>query len=308
VAVPEAEDAVVAVVAVEHEAVFALAPAAVVFAAASVADTFAAVPAAVVFAAASLADIFVAAFVAAADAAVSVADIVVAASVADVAELQASVDIVLVFDVLVPVPVGGVEVDSPGRPRFFDLPNVAHYASPSSSVEGVGQESVHSSTGVRTSYGLCSILSNPGRHHNKSLERSYNKPNPGHNNVNDTNDLPMDATTSHSRKKGLLLHQEQRTHRAYQAALSLPEVPQIQWVPVLKFQYLHRPLPLLEQKRQLPTPQGLSTIVSFSFCCLLIWFDEYLGTAAISRAVTGRVLDRIVHTAFFPLSSFPALR
>ena len=66
---------------------------------------------------------------------VFVAVVFVAASVADAAELQASVDIVLVFDVLVPVSVDAVEVDSLGRPRFFAVPNVDHCASSSSSAE-----------------------------------------------------------------------------------------------------------------------------------------------------------------------------
>ena len=57
---------------------------------------------------------------------------------ADVAEPQASVDIALAFDVLVPVSVVAVEVDSPEHPRFFAFPNVCYYAKPSSSVEAVG--------------------------------------------------------------------------------------------------------------------------------------------------------------------------
>jgi len=126
-------------------------------------------------------------------------------SVADVAEPQASVDIALASDVLAPVSVVSVEVDSSERPRFLAFPNVDYYSSSSSSVEVVGEESVHSSTGVRTNYGLCSILSNPGLHQNKNLEHCYNKPNPGYNNVSDTNDLPMDATTNHSRKTCLHL-------------------------------------------------------------------------------------------------------
>ena len=59
-------------------------------------------------------------------------------SVADVAEPQASVDIAVAFDVLVPVSVVVVEVDSSGRPKFLAFPNVDHYASSSSSVEVVG--------------------------------------------------------------------------------------------------------------------------------------------------------------------------
>jgi hypothetical protein len=59
-------------------------------------------------------------------------------SVADVAEPQASVDIAVAFDFLVPVSVVVVEVDSSGRPKFLAFPNVDHYASSSSSVEVVG--------------------------------------------------------------------------------------------------------------------------------------------------------------------------
>jgi hypothetical protein len=59
-------------------------------------------------------------------------------SVADVAEPQASVDIAVAFDFLVPVSVVLVEVDSSGRPKFFAFPNIDYYASSSSSVEVVG--------------------------------------------------------------------------------------------------------------------------------------------------------------------------
>jgi hypothetical protein len=44
--------------------------------------------------------------------------------VADVAEPRVSVDIPLASDVLVPVSVVTVEVDSSGRPRFFVYPNI----------------------------------------------------------------------------------------------------------------------------------------------------------------------------------------
>jgi hypothetical protein len=187
--------------------------------------------------------------------AVSVADLevpeprvvfVAVVSVADIVEPQASVDIALAFDVLVPVSVVAVEVDSSGRPRFLAFPNIDHFASSSSSVGVAGEESVHSSTGVRTNYSRCSIFSNLGLHHNKNLGHCYNKPNAHYNKVSDTNDHPMDATTSHSRKTGLHLYQEQRTHRSYQASLSHPEAPRIRWVAAERFQYLHLPLPLLE--------------------------------------------------------------
>jgi hypothetical protein len=179
---------------------------------------------------------------------------VAVASVVYVSEPQAFVDIALVFDVLVPVFVVAVEDDSSGLPRFFAFPNIDYYSKSSSSVEVAGEGFVHSSTGVRTNYGLCNILSSRGLHRNKILEHCYNKPSPGYNSASDTNDLPMDATTNHSRKTHLHLHLEQRTRSPFQASLSQPEVAQIRSVVAEKFQYLCLPLPLLEQERQLPTP------------------------------------------------------
>ncbi len=166
--------------------------------------------------------------------------------VGDVAEPQASVDIALAFDVLVPLSVFVVEVGNSGLPKFHVFPNVHHYAISSSSVELDGEVFVHSSIDVRTNDGLCSILSNLGLHQNRNLGHAYNKPNPGYNNVSDTNDLPMDATTNHSRKTDPLVYKVQRTHRSYRATLLLPEVPQIRRVVAEKFQYLYLPLPLLE--------------------------------------------------------------
>jgi hypothetical protein len=55
-------------------------------------------------------------------------------SVADVAELQAYVDIPFPFDVLIPVSVFAVGVDSSGHPMFLAFPNVGHYAIASSPV------------------------------------------------------------------------------------------------------------------------------------------------------------------------------
>jgi hypothetical protein len=156
-------------------------------------------------------------------------------SVADVAGPQVSVDIAVAFVVLVPVSVVVAEVDSSGRPKFLAAPNVDHYASSASSVEVVGWESVHSSTGARTNFGPCSILSNLGLHQNKTLECGHNTPSPGYNTVSDTNDLPMDATTTHSRKTCLPLRWEQRKHRSYQATLSHPEAPEIRRVVAEKY-------------------------------------------------------------------------
>ena len=166
----------------------------------------------------------------------AVAEPEVLALVLAVAEPEVvSVDIALAFVVLVPVSDVVVEVDSSGRPKFLAFPNVDPYATSSSSVEVVGKESVHSSTGDRTNYGLCNILSNPGQHQNKNLERCYKNPNPGYNNVSDTNALPIDATTNHSRKTCPHLYKEQRKHSSYQGSLSQSEVPEIRWVVVEKY-------------------------------------------------------------------------
>jgi hypothetical protein len=209
-------------------------------------------------------------YVSAADVAEHQASVDIAfASAADVAEHQASVGIDLVFDVLTPVSVFAVEADSAGRPRSSAFPNIGYYSSSSSSYEVAGMVSVHSSNGVRTNYGFYNILSTPGLYQSKNSERCYNKPNPGHNNTNDTSVLPTDATTNHSRKKCLLLYQEQRTHRTYQAALSSLGGQLSRWVAAeeFQFQYLHLPLPSLGRERQLPATKELSPKVTFSFCC-----------------------------------------
>ena len=146
--------------------------------------------------------------------------------VADVAEPRASVDIAVAFVVLVPVCDVVGEVDSSGRPKFFAFPNICSFPNPSSSGGVVGEESVHSPTDVRTNYDLCSILSNLGLHQNKNLEHCYNNPNPGYNNVNDTNDLPKNATTNHSRNRSLHQCQGQRRH-TFQVSLSPLVVRQI---------------------------------------------------------------------------------
>ena len=147
-------------------------------------------------------------------------------SVADVAEPRASVDIVVAFAVLVPVSVVVAWVYSSGRPKFLAFPNVDHFASSSSSVEAVGEESVHSSTSARTNHGFCSILSNLGPRQNKNLEHCYNNPNPGHNTVSDTSALPTDATTNHCRKRCRHLRQGQRRHTS-RGSLPPPAVRQI---------------------------------------------------------------------------------
>ena len=148
--------------------------------------------------------------------------------VAVVSEPQASVDIAVAFVVLVLVSGVVGEVDSLGRPKFAVSPNAYSFPSLSSSVEFDDEVFVGSSIGARTNYGLCSTLSNLDPRQNKNREHTYNKPSPGHNNVSDTNGLPMGATTNHSRKRGLPQHQGKRKHRS-QAALSILVVRQIRW-------------------------------------------------------------------------------
>jgi hypothetical protein len=165
---------------------------------------------------------------------VAVASVAVV-SLAGVAEPQASVDIHVVFVVLVPVSAALVEVDSSEHPTFVAFPNVDCCATSASSVEVVGDQSVRNATDAHTSYDLCSILSTLGLHHNKNLEHSCNNPSPGYNTVSDTNDLAMDATTNHSRKTNQRLFQEQRIHRAYQVALSQLEVRQTRQAAVSQY-------------------------------------------------------------------------
>ncbi len=171
---------------------------------------------------------------------------VVVVSLADVAELPASVDIAVASVVLAPVSDVVAEVDSSGRPTFVVFPNVDCYATSASSVEVVGDQSVHSAMGAHTNYGLCSILSNLGLHHNKNLEHCYNNPSPGYNTVSDTNHPAMDATTSHSRRTSLPLPQAQRKHWVHQVALSQPEVRQTRLVAVDQYLHLYLPVPWLE--------------------------------------------------------------
>jgi hypothetical protein len=162
-------------------------------------------------------------------------------SVADVAEPRAYSDIAVAFAALEPVVVAAAEADSSGRPRFLAFPNVDHYASSSSSVQAVGQEPVHSSTGALANYGFCNILSTPGLHQNRNLEHYHNNPSPGCSNASDTIDLAINATTSHSRSIGPRLRQGPHRHRLYRESLSHPGLPEMRWA--------------VAGKRVLPAPQ-----------------------------------------------------
>jgi len=160
-------------------------------------------------------------------------------SAPDAAELQASDGIALVFAVSAPVFEAAVEADSPGHPKYYAFPNVGYCANCASFVEAAAREFVHNPTGVRTSCVLYNILANPGQHQNRNVERGGNKPTPGYNSVNDTNDLPMDATTSHSRKKCPHRYLEQHTRHPNRELLSQPEAVQIRSLAAEESGYLY---------------------------------------------------------------------
>jgi hypothetical protein len=87
-------------------------------------------------------------------------------------------------------------------------------------VQIVDEESVYSSTGDRSKYDFCNILSTLDLHDGKNLEhQAYSKPIHDRSNVNGTNSLPKDATTTHSRKRDPQKRQEQHKHLLHQAAL-----------------------------------------------------------------------------------------
>jgi len=129
-------------------------------------------------------------------------------SIVHVSGRQVSVHIHTVFAVAIPVSVVVEGVDIFRGSIFFLFPNIDYYASLSSFVEDVDEESVGSPTDAHANYDLCRIVSNQSLYQNKNLGYIYNKSNPDHNNVSDTSALPMDATTNHDRKRCLPLYQE----------------------------------------------------------------------------------------------------
>jgi hypothetical protein len=129
-------------------------------------------------------------------------------SIVHVSGPQGSVHIHTVFAVSIPVSVVVKGVDIFRRPIFFVFPNIDYYPSLSSFVEDVDKESVGTPTDAHANDGPCSSLSNRSLCHNKRLGYNCNKSNPDHNNVNDTSAHPMDATTSHHRKRCLHRYRE----------------------------------------------------------------------------------------------------
>jgi len=156
-----------------------------------------------------------------------VVSFVAVVSLVDIVELRISVGIRVASVVSVPASVPVAEVGSSEHPRSVPFANVDCFATAASSVEAVGDQCVHSTTGSRTNDDLCSALSTLDLYQNKILGHYGNSPSHGHNTVSDTIDRPTDATTSHSRKRGLCQSQGQRTHRPYQATLPRPAVPRM---------------------------------------------------------------------------------
>ncbi len=152
---------------------------------------------------------------------------VAVASLVYVSELQASGNIPALSVFSVPASGLVVEFYSPGHSTLLVSPSVDYYASSASSAAVAGNESVYGPIDDHTNYGPCNVLSIVGLHHNKNSGHYCNTPIPGHNSASDTNDLPMDATTSHSRKIDLQKSRGQRKRWAYQGAQSHPEVRQI---------------------------------------------------------------------------------
>ena len=125
---------------------------------------------------------------------------VAVASLVYVSELQASGNIPALSVFSVPVSGLVAEFYSPGHSTLLVSPSVDYYASSASSAAVAGNESVYGPIDDHTNYGPCNVFSILGLHHNKNSVHYCNTPIPGHNSASDTNDLPMDATTIHSRK------------------------------------------------------------------------------------------------------------
>ena len=188
-------------------------------------------------------------------------------SIVHVSERQVFVNIHIVFVVSIPVFVVVVGVDIFRGSIFFPFPNIDYYTSLSSFVEDVDKESVDSPTDAHANYDLCRILSNQSLYHNKNMGYIYNKPNPDHNNVSDTNAPPMDATTNHPRKRCLHQCQVQRRH-TYQVSRSPLGAREIRWAAAEKYQCVYLLLRSLDQEQKLPAPKALFQKGTFSFCCL----------------------------------------
>jgi hypothetical protein len=140
-------------------------------------------------------------------------------SIVHVSGHQVSVHIHTAFAVLIPVSFVMEGVDIFQCSIFFLFPNIDYCSRLSNFFEDVDKESFGSPNDTHANYDLYSTLSNQSLYHNKNMGYICNKPNPDHNNVSDTNVLPIDATTNHPRKRCLHQCQVQRKHM-YQVSLS----------------------------------------------------------------------------------------
>lgn len=101
-----------------------------------------------------------------------------------------------------------------------------------------------SSMADRSNYGFYSIPSTLDSRDHKILGRPDNIPSRDHNSGNDTNGLPMDATTIRSRRKDRLPHQAQYKRWEHLVIARLLEVPALQWAVEEQFQPPLKPPPL----------------------------------------------------------------
>ena len=152
---------------------------------------------------------------------------VAVASLVYVAELQVSGNIPALSASSILVSGLPTEFYNPEHSTLLVFPSVDYYASSASSAAVAGDESVYGPIDDHTNYGPCNILSTPGLHHNKNSGHCCNIPIPGRNTGSDTNDLPTDATTIHSKKIGLQKSRGQRKRWGYLGAQLHPVAQQI---------------------------------------------------------------------------------
>ena len=120
-------------------------------------------------------------------------------------------------------------VSNPGHPNSAASPNACSFASCSSSLGVVAEVCAGSSIDVLPSDDPCSHSSSLTVYLYKRMGPFDSRPNRHHNAVSDTSALPMNATTSHCRKRCPLPSQGQHRHKS-QVSLRPLEVRQIRWV------------------------------------------------------------------------------
>ena len=135
-----------------------------------------------------------------------------AASSDDDVEPLVYADTAVVSDASTPVSDDAVLACTQRLPNVPVFPNGGFAPSYSSSAEADNGESDDNPNGVHTSCVPCNTFSSQDLHHNKNWGRCHSNSSHGYNVANDTSALPMDATTSHSRKTCHAWHQEQGRH------------------------------------------------------------------------------------------------